>query len=132
MRKLAGIFRALADETRLRMMGLLLRRRELCVCDFVGVLGITQSKASRHLRYLLHAGLVDDRRAGPWVHYRLAHQLGPDPRAVVRDLRSVLTDERLGELQARLDRWLADKVAPDAGCCAARSRRPAGRRRTTR
>ena len=132
MRKLAGIFRALADETRLRMMGLLLRRRELCVCDFVEVLGITQSKASRHLRYLLHAGLVDDRRAGTWVHYRLADELGPDPRVVVRELRSLLTKDRLAELEAQLGRWLRRKAPRDAGCCAARRRRPAAGRRVPR
>lgn len=132
MRKLAGIFRALADETRLRMMGLLLRRRELCVCDFVEVLGITQSKASRHLRYLLHAGLVDDRRAGTWVHYRLAAAPAPEPRVAVRHLRSALTDERLGELPRTLAAWLARKGNVGSGCCTPTRRRAAGGRRRVR
>jgi ArsR family transcriptional regulator, arsenate/arsenite/antimonite-responsive transcriptional repressor len=45
---------------------------ELCVCDIMGALGITQSKASRHLRYLFNAGLVTDRREGLWMYYRIS------------------------------------------------------------
>ncbi len=133
MRRLAGLFRALADETRLRMMGMLLRRREICVCDFVEVLGITQSKASRHLRYLLHAGLVEDRRAGLWVHYRVADAPSPDARAAMCSLRTLLGDERMHELEAHLARWLAKKRGRACAPCAAapgRGRaRPRGGRR---
>jgi DNA-binding transcriptional ArsR family regulator len=64
---LADTFKALSDETRLEIMTLLLEREELCVCDFVETLGLTQSKVSRHLRYLYHAGLVEDRRDGLWT-----------------------------------------------------------------
>jgi len=126
MRELAGIFRALADETRLQMMGMLLRRREICVCDFVEVLGVTQSKASRHLRYLLHARLVDDRRHGLWVHYRLADELGSDARVIVRDLRAVLGGDRLRDLRARLDRSMKRKAAAGGVCALAPRRRRAG------
>ncbi|MBI5485717.1 MAG: metalloregulator ArsR/SmtB family transcription factor [Deltaproteobacteria bacterium] len=133
MRDLAGMFRALADETRLKMMGLLLRRRELCVCDFVEVLGVTQSKASRHLRYLLHAGLVEDRRAGLWVHYRVARELDPDARVVVRGLRAMLGGERLRGLQANLERWLRQKAGLAGGTCSApRPRQSGGRKGAAR
>ncbi|MCA8947537.1 MAG: metalloregulator ArsR/SmtB family transcription factor, partial [Planctomycetes bacterium] len=71
MRELSDIFKALADETRLAIMALLLEHGELCVCDIEQAIGATQSKTSRHLRYLLHAGLVQDRREGVWVHYSL-------------------------------------------------------------
>ena len=67
MKKEAQLFKSLADETRLRMLWLLMGREELCVCDIMGVLGITQSKASRHLRYLYHLGWVTDRREGVWM-----------------------------------------------------------------
>src|SRR5665254_8576 len=70
VRELASMFKALGDETRLEMLALLVQRDELCVCRFEEALGITQSKASRHLRYLLNAGLVTDRRDAVWVHYR--------------------------------------------------------------
>jgi ArsR family transcriptional regulator len=68
----ARLFKSLADETRLKILWLLMGREELCVCDFMRTLGITQSKASRHLRYLYHLGWVKDRREGLWMNYRLS------------------------------------------------------------
>lgn len=65
------MFKALSDRTRLRMVNLLLEG-ELCVCEVMEVLKITQSKASRHLTYLRNAGLVRNRRKGLWVYYSLA------------------------------------------------------------
>ena len=83
MREIADIFKALADETRLQMLTFLLERDELCVCDFVGALDITQSKASRHLRYLYNCGLLADRRDGVWIHYRISPDLLPEARAIL-------------------------------------------------
>ena len=71
MSEAVKLFKALADETRLRILHLLCRR-ELCVCQIVEVLGIGQSKASRHLAHLRHAGLVTDRREGLWMYYSLS------------------------------------------------------------
>src|SRR5438552_9586863 len=71
-----GLFKALADATRLRILGLLLTG-EVCVCDIHESLKITQPKASRHLAYLRRAGLVETRRDGLWIHYRLGTL--PDP-----------------------------------------------------
>src|SRR6266849_726522 len=65
------VFKALADTTRLRILGLLLTG-EVCVCHIHESLRISQPKASRHLAYLRRSGLVDTRREGLWVHYRLA------------------------------------------------------------
>lgn len=65
------VFKALADRTRLRILGLLLTG-EVCVCDIYESLKIPQPKASRHLAYLKRAGLVETRRQGLWVYYRLA------------------------------------------------------------
>jgi ArsR family transcriptional regulator len=64
------MFKALSDETRLRMVNLLLER-ELCVCEVMEVIGSTQSKTSRHLAYLKNAGLTKSRREGLWMHYSL-------------------------------------------------------------
>jgi len=64
------MFRAFADETRLRILHLL-SHGELCVCDIMEVLGSKQPKVSRHLSYLKHAGLVIDRKNGLWKHYSL-------------------------------------------------------------
>jgi len=65
------LFRALADPTRLRLLNLI-GDREICVCYFVEILGMSQPKISRHLAYLRRAGIVTARREGKWVHYRLS------------------------------------------------------------
>ena len=64
------VFRALSDPTRLRILNLLLQG-ELCVCDIVNTLKVAQPFASRHLAYLKQAGLVDARREGLWMYYKL-------------------------------------------------------------
>lgn len=71
MRDAAQFFKVLADETRLKMLWLLFNHRELCVCDIMAALEITQSKASRHLSTLRHANLVSDRKEGLWSYYAL-------------------------------------------------------------
>jgi ArsR family transcriptional regulator len=72
LESLALFCRALADQTRLRIVGLLMGGGEICVCRIHETLGIPQAKASRHLAYLRRAGLVAARKEGLWVHYRLA------------------------------------------------------------
>lgn len=65
------LFRAFADRTRLRILSLLSRWPELCVCDLIAVLQVPQAKVSRHLAYLRRAGLVRARKDGFWCHYSL-------------------------------------------------------------
>lgn len=86
--ELAGQLKALADETRLKMLVLLSDNAELCVCDLEHTLDITQSKASRHLRYLYHAGIVNERRQGVWIYYRLADELEPSLRTILSSVIS--------------------------------------------
>jgi ArsR family transcriptional regulator len=105
LRTLAAVLKALSDETRLSMLGLLLREGELCVCDFVEVLGITQSKASRHLRYLVNAGLLQDRREAVWVHFRIAERPSATQGAVLDSLRRILPGQVAGELVEALKAW---------------------------
>jgi ArsR family transcriptional regulator len=112
MRTLSNVFKALSDETRLQMLGLLFRSGELCVCDFIEVLGISQSKASRHLRYLVNAGLVVDR---------------PEAAEVLATLPSMLTTRLSDALAARLAEWQRRKQQ-DGGACGARPV-PKGKRR---
>jgi ArsR family transcriptional regulator len=65
------LFKALSDETRLRLI-VLLYKREFCVCQIEAALGISQTKASRHLAILRRAGLLKSRREGPWIYYTLS------------------------------------------------------------
>ena len=71
MKNTAQVFKALSDETRLRIMGLLIAGEELCVCDIIGALDLPQSTVSRHLAYLRNSGLLEDRRQGVWMYYRI-------------------------------------------------------------
>ena len=100
----AARFKALGESTRLRIVAML-THGELCVCHLVDVLELPQSTVSRHLAVLRDAHLVQTRRSGRWIHYRL----------------SALDDE--------LHRWLA-LLAEQTGLTAraARSRRSCGPR----
>jgi ArsR family transcriptional regulator len=68
---LTGVYAALADPTRLRILSLL-GDGEICVCHIHASLDVPQPTASRHLAYLRKSGLVEARREGVWMHYRLA------------------------------------------------------------
>lgn len=101
------LLQALGDPTRLRLLNLL-RGGEICVCYFVEILGEPQPKVSRHLAYLRRAGVVDVRREGKWMHYKLA------PTAHQAVLEAIL-DEIADDRQMRRDR-----LALERACCALR------------
>ena len=86
VRPTARLFRALGDENRLRIVALL-THGELCVCHLQEALGLSQPAVSRHLAVLRAADVVEDRRKGSWVYYRLKRQ--PDP-ARQRHLRALV------------------------------------------
>lgn len=71
----ASIAEVCADETRRRILLLLLAQGELCVCDLFGALELPQPKVSRHLGVLRDAEMVVSRKRGTWVHYRLNPEL---------------------------------------------------------
>ena len=70
MKELTNIFKALSDETRLRILKLL-EHGELCVCDVVAALDMVQPQVSFHLRILKEAGILKGRKDGKWIHYRI-------------------------------------------------------------
>jgi ArsR family transcriptional regulator len=70
MKELTNIFKALSDETRLRILKLL-ERGELCVCDVVAALDMVQPQVSFHLRVLKKAALLKGRKQGKWMHYKI-------------------------------------------------------------
>src|SRR5438067_8621963 len=73
VRPVSLLFRALGDDTRVRIVALL-SHGELCVCHVQEALGLTQPNASRQLGILKNAGIVESRREGTWTYYRLAAQ----------------------------------------------------------
>ncbi len=89
MKTTARLFKALSDETRLRIMCLLVSG-ELCVCDLMAVLQLPQSTVSRHLAYLKNSGLVDDRRSGVWMYYSLVKSDEPLFNELMRFVHNAL------------------------------------------
>jgi ArsR family transcriptional regulator len=87
---LTSVYAALADSTRLRILSLL-GDGEICVCHIHASLDVPQPTASRHLAYLRKSGLVEARREGIWMHYRLAPQANPVVAAVVQAALHALT-----------------------------------------
>jgi ArsR family transcriptional regulator len=110
MKEAARFFKILADESRLKMLWLLLNRRELCVCDIMAVLEITQSKASRHLATMRNLGIVTDRREGQWSYYSLCPVKDKLAKDHLKHLKTTLS--RLPEadqLLEKLHTWLKEK-----------------------
>lgn len=100
MEDLGRIFKALSHETRLTILGLIFRHGHMCVCEVEQILGVTQPKASRHLRYLRDAGVLEDERDGLIVNYGLPGSPGPDLAAILDLLRDLLAERRLPEAAA--------------------------------
>ncbi|MGB0941219.1 MAG: metalloregulator ArsR/SmtB family transcription factor [Marinomonas sp.] len=69
------LLKCLGDSTRLRILLLTLEESELCVCEFVEALDLSQPKISRHLALMKTANLLSDRRQGQWIHYRINETL---------------------------------------------------------
>ncbi len=105
-------FEALSDETRRRVLALLLTRGELCVCDLFGVLDLPQPKVSRHLAVLREAEILSARKKGTWVYYRL----NPNMPLWAAQILSNMAD---GVAQAQP--YQADQQAAKACCNGANS-----------
>jgi ArsR family transcriptional regulator len=109
--ELVTVYKALADETRLRILSLL-KDGEVCVCHIHGGLRMPQPTVSRHLAYLRRSGLVEARREGVWMHYRLKPAASPIVRGVIDAALHALTHAAVTETDAkRLHRELSATVA---------------------
>jgi ArsR family transcriptional regulator, arsenate/arsenite/antimonite-responsive transcriptional repressor len=106
---LEAAFKAFADPTRLRILGLL-ASGEICVCNIHECLGIPQPTASRHLAYLRKKGLVLTRKEGLWVHYKLA----PLDEPVMRVLVAAVTHAICHCDSIKADR---QRLESQTGCC---------------
>ncbi|GAB4483164.1 MAG: metalloregulator ArsR/SmtB family transcription factor [Thermodesulfovibrionales bacterium] len=97
MEELTTIFKALSDETRLRIIKLL-EQGELCVCDITAALNMVQPKVSFHLSTLKEAGLIKDRKQGKWIHYSI------NDKDLFRRMLIVSACERMDDSTAKADR----------------------------
>lgn len=100
-------FQALGDNTRLRLLNLM-DDQEICVCYFVEILAQGQPKISRHLAYLRRAGIVQARREGKWMHYRIVVPPSIGATQVLRQTLAWLKEDRAMQ---------ADKARLSKACC---------------
>jgi ArsR family transcriptional regulator len=100
-------FQALGDTTRLRLLNLM-GDQELCVCYFVEILNQPQPKISRHLAYLRRAGIVEARREGKWMHYRIAPSADASAAQLLRQTLAWLKADRAMQ---------ADRARLGKACC---------------
>ena len=125
MQDIINIFKALSEETRLRILKLL-EQGELCVCDIVAALDIIQPKVSFHLNVLKEAGFLKDRKQGRWTHYRI------DDSDLFRRFLLVSVLERipkdaLASDRTRLEAFMQDKLVRDNVAPLPEKKRCAGR-----
>ncbi|MDR3727831.1 MAG: metalloregulator ArsR/SmtB family transcription factor [Terracidiphilus sp.] len=100
-------FQALGDNTRLRLLNLM-GEQEICVCYFVEVLEQGQPKISRHLAYLRRAGIVEARRDGKWMHYRIVMPPNPGAAQILHQTLAWLQEDRAMQ---------ADRARLTKACC---------------
>lgn len=126
MQDLSRRFKALSEEHRLRILALLLRHGEICGCEVERFLELSQSTASRHLRHLASAELVEARREGQWVYYRIAAPRTDEDRVLLDMLGQLLAAIDVPRIGDELEALRAERCASPAGV----RRRAAGRRAT--
>jgi ArsR family transcriptional regulator, arsenate/arsenite/antimonite-responsive transcriptional repressor len=114
MQEILSIFKALSDELRLRILKLL-QNGELCVCDIVAALDMSQPKISFHLSTLKEAGLIKDRKEGRWIHYSIDE---PDlfRRFLILSALEKIAGDEVASDKERLAAFISDKAARAAVC----------------
>lgn len=101
-------FKALADKTRLRIVALLLKRN-FCVCEIMDVLGMTQSRISRHLGILKQTGFIEEERKGKWVIYKITNKQSK----ILSYIQHKLKNEPIYAIDiARIKKTLKKKLCP--------------------
>jgi ArsR family transcriptional regulator, arsenate/arsenite/antimonite-responsive transcriptional repressor len=124
VKDLSTLFKALSDETRLRILKLL-EGGELCVCHVVAAFDMSQSKVSFHLGVLKAAGLLKDRKEGKWMHYKIDDS-DLFRRLLLLSVIEKIPEETLREDRKRLgdfiDSWVGT-VPPSGWCCSKRDGR---------
>jgi ArsR family transcriptional regulator len=111
MNEILSLYKSLADETRLRILALLLWEGELCVCDIIAALKLPQSTISRQLAILRKAGWVNDRRCGLWIYYSIR-----DSRPHQMELIPLLKKQLLNTEASARDREALAAFGCDNNC----------------
>jgi ArsR family transcriptional regulator, arsenate/arsenite/antimonite-responsive transcriptional repressor len=105
VQELVAVARTLGDPTRIRIVAAL-RNGELCVCELVDALDISQSTLSSHLQICREAGLVTARRESRWIYYSLSTRYAPLIERIFSELQTIPRDEQLCRDARRLKKRL--------------------------
>ena len=116
MKDLITMVKALSDATRLRILKVL-EHGELCVCDIVAAIDVSQPRISFHLAALKEAGLLKDRKEGKWMHYRIDDS-DLFKRFLVLSLLERIPEADVEEDKKRLESFLEMRMAFSGRCCA--------------
>ncbi|WP_299004298.1 metalloregulator ArsR/SmtB family transcription factor [uncultured Shewanella sp.] len=110
-----SFFKALSDETRLHIIMMIASEHELCVCELMAALMLSQPKISRHLALLRHQGVLLDRRQGQWVFYRI----NPELPEWVRHLITAISVEQSPQMTENMHRLTQMGSRPErqSECC---------------
>jgi ArsR family transcriptional regulator len=116
----ARFLRLLGDNTRLRILALLARTPDLCVCELVAILRLPQYQISRHLGQLRRAGLLAAERRGPFVFYAVAESLRRDPvrGAILRALPELAPEAARSSDLGRMRRLMKLETEQRISVCA--------------
>ncbi|QOV88672.1 ArsR/SmtB family transcription factor [Humisphaera borealis] len=146
MRQLISVTSALSDENRVRVVAALHRHGELCVCQIVELLGLAASTVSKHLSLLHSAALIDGRKQGRWMYYRIASNdipetarkaiewvvevLSDDPRMAADDIRvrGILGDNPEDLCKRQTARIKSNRTGESSTCCSSAPGTPVGAR----
>jgi ArsR family transcriptional regulator, arsenate/arsenite/antimonite-responsive transcriptional repressor len=115
------IFKACADESRLRILFLILANKEMCIADLEKILGFTQAKTSRHLIYLKNSGILSFRRYNHWVFYQIKDEVEEiidqifkflkRDQQLLKDLQvyqTLFTNRELAVNKIQVQQWMKD------------------------
>lgn len=98
------ILKAISDKGRLRIISLLSKKKDLCVCEIKELIGLSQSTISSHLKKLENSGLITYNKDGKWINYNLDPNLDNDTKRLLEDLINILkSDPQLKKDYARLN-----------------------------
>lgn len=98
LKKTTKVVKALADDTRIRIINLLTQKSRLCVCEIHAVIGLSQPTISSHLKVLENAGLLISKKEGLWVEYMLDPGMEPFQEDIIKTLSQNIRDDKIIEV----------------------------------
>ncbi len=111
LKQITKNLKALADENRVRILNLLYRKKDLCVCEITEVIGLSQPTISSHLKLLESSNLVTYSKDGKWINYRINPEIDKRMKQILDTVAEVLkVDNKIKEDEAKIDRIDRKKI----------------------